>query len=829
MPATVEMHTYRDGESTPVVDLYPDGNDTAAETGTSATEATSRPGVYTYSNTSETGLHKIVLRTGSTVIADGWAVLDTNGAIVVSASRWEALRVQVTGSTGVTTGDVAASVTGAVGSVTGNVGGNVTGNVTGSVGSVVGAVGSVAGSVTVGTNNDKTGYSLAAGTGLGNQTADITGSLSGSVGSVTGNVGGNVGGNVTGSVGSVLGGINTTAGTIQTLDALDTAQDTQHGTTQTYLTNNLGAAGAAATEAGGTGDHLTALASASTTNGIASAIGSLYLLNATTIGSTGNSTTTIHIPGLTYADDEIIGQLLVIYDASSGERHARWIDDWAFATELATVEELPFTPAGGVDIVWISSITKASLDAQLADIPTVSEFEARTPSATAIANVETVFNADFANNYSTDNDGWRTYPAGYYDQGQASNQQFPNNFASLGINGSGHISRVTLVDTTTANTDMATALATAQSDLDILTGTDGVTLATLQPNYAPATATALTTVDTVVDGIKAVTDLLLITTGTVDNALADATTTVFKTNLLAVNDFFNDQRLQITSGALAGQSKPISDFVQINGVITLAEALTNAPENGVTFAILDDHTHAISQIQSGLATSTALQTVDDEVGAIATSINSGNVVVASVTGAVGSVTDPVTAGTVSDKTGYTLDSNQAFNNTGTLTGNIVGNVTGSVDSVTSGVALTSGERTTLAGVIWDTVTSGLTAVGSIGKLLVDNINATIGSRATQTSVDAIPTTIRVKKNSALAGFSFPIVDASDTLLTGLTVTATRTLDGGALGSTTNSVTEIGGGFYTINLSAADLNANNVALKFSATGAKDTIFVLVTQP
>jgi len=39
--------------------------------------------------------------------------------------------------------------------------------------------------------------------------------------------------NITGNlVGNVTGGINTAAGTIQTLDALDTAQDTQHGTTQ---------------------------------------------------------------------------------------------------------------------------------------------------------------------------------------------------------------------------------------------------------------------------------------------------------------------------------------------------------------------------------------------------------------------------------------------------------------------------------------------------------------------------------------------------------------------------------------------------------------------
>jgi hypothetical protein len=45
----------------------------------------------------------------------------------------------------------------------------------------------------------------------------------------------NVTGNFGGSVASVVGGINTGSGTITTLDALDTAQDTQHGTTQTAL------------------------------------------------------------------------------------------------------------------------------------------------------------------------------------------------------------------------------------------------------------------------------------------------------------------------------------------------------------------------------------------------------------------------------------------------------------------------------------------------------------------------------------------------------------------------------------------------------------------
>lgn len=56
---------------------------------------------------------------------------------------------------------------------------------------------------------------------------------------------------------------------------------------------------------------------------------------------------------------------------------------------------------------------------------------------------------------------------------------------------------------TGADTPVAkeSSIATAQSDLDILTGTDGVTLATSQPNYAPATAAALSTHDGKLDTV----------------------------------------------------------------------------------------------------------------------------------------------------------------------------------------------------------------------------------------------------------------------------------------------------------------------------------------
>ena len=50
------------------------------------------------------------------------------------------------------------------------------------------------------------------------------------------------------------------------------------------------------------------------------------------------------------------------------------------------------------------------------------------------------------------------------------------------------------------------------------------------------------------------------------------------------------------------------------------------------------------------------------------------------------------------------------------------------------MALTSGERTTLAGVIWNALTSAMTTVGSVGKRIVDYLDAAISSRATPSDV-----------------------------------------------------------------------------------------------
>jgi len=90
---------------------------------------------------------------------------------------------------------------------------------------------------------------------------------------------------------------------------------------------------------------------------------------------------------------------------------------------------------------------------------------------------------------------------------------------------------------------------------------------------------------------------------------------------------------------------------------------------------------------------------------------------------------------------------------------------------------------------------------------------------------------QITKNTALAAFPFLMVLASDdiTPATGLTVTATRSLDGAAFGACANAVAEVGSGIYTIDLAAADLNGDTVTLRFTAATANDRLITIVTQP
>lgn len=125
----------------------------------------------------------------------------------------------------------------------------------------------------------------------------------------------------------------------------------------------------------------------------------------------------------------------------------------------------------------------------------------------------------------------------------------------------------------------------------------------------------------------------------------------------------------------------------------------------------------------------------------------------------------------------------------------------------------------------DSVRFGLTALPNVAAGA--NGGLPLGNASGQVAI--APSQIQIKKNTALANFEFPMYDSSGNLKTGLTITATRSIDGAAFGACANSATEVGSGFYTINLAAADLNGNVITLLFSASGAVPTGVTIVTQP
>jgi len=172
---------------------------------------------------------------------------------------------------------------------------------------------------------------------------------------------------------------------------------------------------------------------------------------------------------------------------------------------------------------------------------------------------------------------------------------------------------------------------------------------------------------------------------------------------------------------------------------------------------------------------------------------------------------------------------------------------------------------------WDTALPGAYGAGTAGKIVGDNIDAVISAIPTtmvgtdnaateakqdiiDTNVDTIlvdtgttiPGTIttmqtdvtqikgdlpvKLTKNVAFTNFMFKLVNETDgfTAETGITPVETRSLDGAAFSACANNATEVSGGWYKIDLDAADLNGNSVVLRFTGTGCRATEFVVVTQ-
>lgn len=175
--------------------------------------------------------------------------------------------------------------------------------------------------------------------------------------------------------------------------------------------------------------------------------------------------------------------------------------------------------------------------------------------------------------------------------------------------------------------------------------------------------------------------------------------------------------------------------------------------------------------------------------------------------------------------------------------------------------------------IWDALVAGITTANSIGKRIIDFLTGDVYGRlgapagasiaadlvtiaayidtevaAIKAKTDNLPASfpanfsamvidadgrvsvnVKLTKNKALSNFMFAMLD-STTLdrKTGVTVTATRSIDGAAPAACANAVSEIGStGIYKINLDASDVNGDVITLLFTGTGCKDTVITLVT--
>jgi hypothetical protein len=88
--------------------------------------------------------------------------------------------------------------------------------------------------------------------------------------------------------------------------------------------------------------------------------------------------------------------------------------------------------------------------------------------------------------------------------------------------------------------------------------------------------------------------------------------------------------------------------------------------------------------------------------------------------------------------------------------------------------------------------------------------------------------VAYKKNVAVTAFAFYMELTDGSPGTGLTVAGTISKDGGAFASLGASVSEISAGWYKVNIAQAEMNADEVALKFTATGAKQRNIKIRTQ-
>lgn len=238
-----------------------------------------------------------------------------------------------------------------------------------------------------------------------------------------------------------------------------------------------------------------------------------------------------------------VGEIRTELETNGGKLDHVWetTEDDAGVRRFST-NALEQAPSGtGMDAAETRTalgMASANMDTQLGDIPTVSEFNARTLPV-----------------------------ADYFDPAIDT------------------VANVTLVGTTTTNTDMVSGFATSAALATVDGNVDDISTripAALSTGRMVCDAEAISSSTDAADRLEASAETIV--PATVNDAAAS--TTSFITDLASgVDDFYNGRIVIFTSGALANQASDITDYTGSTKTVTVT-ALTTAPANSSTFVIV---------------------------------------------------------------------------------------------------------------------------------------------------------------------------------------------------------------------------------------------------
>ena len=285
-------------------------------------------------------------------------------------------------------------------------------------------------------------------------------------------------------------------------------------------------------------------------------------------------------------------------------------------------------------------------------------------------------------------------------------------------------------------------------------------------------------------------DVLLIREETCQ-AGASASTVIIDNGASGTNNFYDHMSLILTGGTGSGQVRSIHNYVGASFTADVEPDWLTTPDETSTYTIIATGSVHVHEI-----TADGLAQINAEVDTALDTAVPGAPTAHSINERVKAVDDLTQASGAGD----------------------LASVKGTVEAIpttamrgTDSAALASAWTATRAGYVDELAAANLPTVAD----------------AIQAKTDLLPS--EPAKNVALSNFTFLMVLASDhvTPATGKTIVEEISKDGGAFAACTNAAAEIGNGFYKIDLTQAEMNANVIALKFTETDCDQRSIVIVT--